>query len=98
VPYICITICQEDARMRYRDSFYDWGISEREADQVIAQDVCYRIHDGERGNAQYMYVGYTLDGRLIEVGIESYPEGEDDWMFHARKAGPEARKVWKGIR
>ncbi len=42
-----------------------------------------------------MYVGYTLGGRLIEVAIEIYPEGEDDWMFHARKAGPVARRFWK---
>ncbi len=81
--------------MRYRDSFYHWGVTEQEVDQVIAQDVFYRIHDSERGNPQYMYVGFTLSGKLIEVGIEVYLEGEEDWAFHARTAGVRARKFWR---
>lgn len=95
VATFCITNGLQGVRMRYRRSFYKWGITEREADHVIAQDVCYRMHDSKRGNQQYMFVGFTLAGDLIEVGIEVYPEGEEDWAFHARKAGREAQQVWE---
>jgi hypothetical protein len=42
-----------------------------------------------------MYVGFTLSGKLVEVGIEVYPEGEEDWVFHARTAGVKAKKFWQ---
>ena len=81
--------------MKYRDSFYKWGVTEKEADHVIAYDVSYQIQDSERGNKQYMWVGFNSSGDLLEVAIELYPEGEEDWAFHARKAGPEATTYWE---
>lgn len=41
-----------------------------------------------------MYVGWDQIGNKIwEVGIELYPEGKDDWAFHALQATAYSRKM-----
>jgi hypothetical protein len=84
----------KSAKMKYRQSFYKWDATEEDADYVIACDVSYRIQDSERGNAQYMFVGFNPAAVLMEVAIEIYPGDEPDWAFHAKKAGVTSKKYW----
>lgn len=92
----CRTIVGQDARMKYRKSFYDHGCTEAIADHVIDYGLWYQLHDSERGNEQVIYVGWDTDGEnLWEVGIELYPEGLDDWVFHAQEATAYAKKQVK---
>ena len=81
--------------MRYRESFYKWGITEIAADRAMDYDLFYRLHDSERGNRQVMYVGFDNSGTLIEVGVELYPDGQEDWAFHARKADKHSREIFR---
>ena len=79
--------------MRYRKSFYDHGCTQEIADHVIDYGLWYQLHDSSRGNEQVMYVGWDkYGGRLWEVGIELYPEGQEDWAFHAREATAHSKK------
>ena len=79
--------------MKYRQSFYDHGCTDEIADQVIDYGLWYQMHESERGNEQVMYVGWDQNGDMLwEIGIELYPEGEEDWAFHAQEATPHSRK------
>ncbi|HEY9867862.1 MAG TPA: hypothetical protein V6D08_01535 [Candidatus Obscuribacterales bacterium] len=79
--------------MKYRASFYEHGCTEDIADHVIDYGLWYQLHDSERGNEQVMYVGWDMQGeQLWEVGIELYPEGEEDWAFHAQPATAHSRR------
>ena len=73
--------------MKYRDSFYEHGCTKEVADYVIDYGLWYQLHDSTRDNEQVMYVGWDQYGdKLWEMGIELYPDGQDDWVFHARQA------------
>jgi hypothetical protein len=73
--------------MKYRKSFYNHGCNKEIADQVLNYGLWYQLHDSLRGNEQVMYVGWDSAGnKLWEIGIELYPEGEEDWAFHAQQA------------
>lgn len=75
--------------MRYRKTFYRHGCTEKIADQVIDYGVWYQLHDSERGNEQVMYIGWDNEGdKLWEIGIELFPNGQEDWAFHAQEATP----------
>lgn len=82
--------------MKYRKSFFDHGCTELIADHVIDYGLWYQLHDSERENEQVMYVGWSINGeRLWEVGIELYPEDQDDWAFHAQEATAYSRNQVK---
>ena len=73
--------------MKYRDSFYKNGCTEEIADYVLDTDRWYELHQSTWGNDQVMYVGWDMvNGKLWEIGVELYPEGQDDWCFHADEA------------
>lgn len=79
--------------MKYRKSFYDHGCTEKIADHVLNYGLWYQLHDSEPGHEQVMYVGWDKDGgNLWEIGVELYPEGHDDWIFHGQEAGVYSRK------
>ena len=72
--------------MKYRDSFYDHSCTEEIADHVIDGGLWYELHESPRNNDQVMYVGFDAEGTLWEIGIELFPNNEEDWAFHADKA------------
>jgi hypothetical protein len=73
--------------MKYRKSFYGHGCTEKIADYVIDYGLWYQLHNSTRDNEQVMYIGWDQHGdRLWEIGIELYPEGQDDWAFPASDA------------
>lgn len=79
--------------MKYRDSFYDHGCTPEIADDVLEYDLWYQLTDSPRGHEQVMYVGWDANGdQLWEIGIELYPEGEEDWAFHAQPATAFSKK------
>ncbi len=73
--------------MKYRRSFYTHGCTKEIVDYVINYGLWYQLHDSPRGNEQVMYVGWDcLGNKIWEIGIELYPDGEEDWAFHAQQA------------
>lgn len=81
--------------MKYRPSFYEHGCREEYVDQVMEYNRWYELHDSERHNPQVMYVGWDDSGKLWEIGIEWYPEGQEDWAFHAQPATEFSKKKVK---
>lgn len=73
--------------MKYRLSFYEHGCKEEYVDQVMEYDRWYALHESERHNPQVMFVGWDNSGNTLwEIGVEYFPEGEEDWAFHAQPA------------
>jgi uncharacterized DUF497 family protein len=69
-------------------------VTSQEADQVLdSRNLTTRVFDLEpacNGNERAMFVGLTLEGRLIEVGLEAISD-EDDHVFHAMDATKQYR-------
>ena len=61
----------------------------QEIDQVLdSRNLTTRVFDlapARNGNERAMFVGLTLQGRLIEVGVEAIGDTEDH-VFHAMDA------------
>jgi hypothetical protein len=73
--------------MKYRKSFYEHGCTEEIAEYVLMFDLWYSLHASERHHEQVMYVGWDQQGKkLWEIAIELYPNGREDWAFHAKSA------------
>ncbi|MGH9552275.1 MAG: hypothetical protein ACRD3W_23010 [Terriglobales bacterium] len=70
------------------------GVTSQEADQVLdSRNVTTRIFDlapAHNGNERAMFVGLTLEGRLLEVGVEAVND-KDDHVFHAMDATKQYR-------
>lgn len=69
-------------------------VTSQEVDQVLdSRNLTTRIFDlapARNGNERAMFVGLTLQGRLIEVGIEAVSD-TDDHVFHAMDATQQYR-------
>ncbi len=69
-------------------------ITRQEVDQVLdSRNLTTRVFElppARNGNERGMFVGLTLEGRLIEVGIESVSD-LDDHVFHAMDATKQYR-------
>jgi hypothetical protein len=61
-------------------------VTSQEADQVLdSRNLTTRVFDlppARNGNERAMFVGMTLEGRLIEVGVETLND-TDEHVFHA---------------
>lgn len=69
-------------------------VTPQEADQVLdSRNLSTRIFDlvpAHNGNERAMFVGLTLEGRLIEVGVEAIND-VDEHVFHAMDATKQYR-------
>lgn len=70
------------------------GISVYESDEVIAHGIWFEIEPSERGNNRLMFVGFTAEGRLLEVGIEYFDDEDLEHIFHANDATESYRKLF----
>lgn len=54
---------------------------------MIASDLsfCRDLEPSERGYSRVMTIGWTEDGRILEIGIEYF--SNRDHVFHAKDAG-----------
>lgn len=76
-----------------KDSLSRHGVSEEEADEVLARGVWFPLDPSERGNDRLMFVGFTLAGRLLEVGVEYFDAEDREHIFHANDAAEPYRKA-----
>ena len=76
------------------DNLAKHGITRQEVDQVLdSRNLTTRVFElqpSRQGNSRVMYVGFTLQAPLLEVGVE-YLE-ESDHVFHADDATKAYRK------
>lgn len=76
------------------DSLDKHGITEEEADEVYATGKDFDMEPNEVGNDRIMVVGWTSIGRLLEIGIEYLPNG-DEHIFHASDATKSYRQLFE---
>lgn len=69
------------------DSLRRHRVSRTECLEVLADPLKFRAdqEESQRGNIRRMYVGRTIAGRALEVGVEFFPDGTLN-IYHARKA------------
>ena len=61
------------------------GISKEEVDESYATGKDFDLPSSANGNDRIMVVGWTASGRLLEIGIEYWTNG-DEYIFHAMDA------------
>ncbi len=69
------------------DSLRRHRVSKTECLEVLADPLKFRAdqEESKRGNIRRMYVGKTVAGRTLEVGVE-FLSNEKLNIYHARKA------------
>lgn len=70
------------------------GVTVQEADEVYATGCDFDLDPGSDGNDRLMVVGWTSAGRLLEVGIEYLPDGNEH-IFHACAATTAYRELFE---
>jgi hypothetical protein len=61
------------------------GVTEQETDEVYVTGLDFDLGPSADGNDRIMVVGWTSTSRLLEVGIEYLPDGNEH-IFHASNA------------
>jgi uncharacterized DUF497 family protein len=71
------------------------SVTLQEADQVLdARNLTTRVFElspARNGNERLMFVGFTQEGRLLEIGIEIISD-EDEHVFHGMDATKQYRQ------
>ena len=84
----------------YAEAAFKHGVTREEMDHVLAQYPynSQQVNHGEskNGNTTATFVGYTSQGKLIEVSVE-YIE-EQDWIYHADAATPKNETLFYQVR
>lgn len=62
---------------------YQYEVDEVQRSTVNAE---FELAPSRRGNQRIMLVGFTLKGRLLELGIEIFMEEDRMHVFHANDA------------
>ncbi|MBZ0185734.1 MAG: hypothetical protein K8F91_05725 [Candidatus Obscuribacterales bacterium] len=70
------------------------GVSKDEIKQVFASDLSYAedLEPSDRGNDRAMIIGWTYNGRVLEIGIEYFESEDREHVFHAMDAGKAYKK------
>jgi hypothetical protein len=71
------------------------GVSPADADDVIATGIWEELAPSVRGNERLMFVGFTSNGRLLEVGVEYFDKKNLEYIFHADDATRYYRTIFK---
>ncbi len=77
------------------------SVTEEEIDQIMRSRFSLWLppESSARGNARAMIVGFTLNARLLEVGIEILPDPEETLLyFHAMDATKPYRQKFEKLR
>lgn len=79
-------------------SAFRHGISEKEILSLLAYDstrTIFEIHDDEHGNTQEMIVGFSQNGKLLEIALKY--TAISDIVFHANKASFKYRRLFRAL-
>lgn len=74
------------------ESLHRHNVTDEEADEVYANGLDFDLEPSPDGNDRIMVVGWTGTGRLLEIGIEYLPDG-DEQIFHAT----DATRYYRGL-
>ena len=83
--------------VKYLDANWEGrAIVRLDIDHVLQSTISVEeeMSDGPGGTLRVMYVGYTQNARLLEVGVE-YLEGDRELIFHADDATPYYKKLFR---
>ncbi len=72
------------------------GITEKEILSLSAYDKArarFEIHEDENGNPQEMIVGFSQNGKLLEIAVKY--TAANDVIFHASKASFKYRRLFR---
>jgi len=77
------------------DNLAKHKVSHDEIDEVLDTDLRIECEmtPSDRGNERVMLVGFTLGGRLLEIGIEFFDDHEH--CFHANDATKQYRRKFE---
>lgn len=64
-------------------------VTRSEIQQVFASELTYAedLDPSVRGNTRAMIIGWTYEGRILEIGIEYFEDEDREHIFHAMDAG-----------
>ena len=64
------------------------GVTLEEVDRVLRSDVTaeFNLPPSRRGHERMMLVGFTNEGRILELGIEFFFDEDRTHVFHADDA------------
>ncbi len=71
------------------------GISVEDADEVVATGIWEELIPSKRGKERLMFVGFTANGRLLEVGVEYFDDSSIEYFFHAQDATTRYRDIFR---
>lgn len=75
-------------------------VSRREVDDVLRHPMTIEVDmkPSDRNNPRIMFIGFTANLRLLEIGIEYFENGREQ-VFHADDVTPQYRqefeKAWQ---
>jgi hypothetical protein len=92
--FLCLPLFVDEGLASFGRSFLDQldsinrhKVSIEEVQNVLASDISFYedLEPSERGHNRVMMIGWTEYGRILEIGIEFFPDY--DHIFHAKDAG-----------
>jgi hypothetical protein len=70
-------------------------VTTADADEVIATGTWDELTPSECGNDRLMFVGFTSEGGLLEIGVEYFDNEDIEYVFHASDATRHYRTLFK---
>lgn len=77
-------------KITYEDSeLAKHKVTRLEIQQVFASELTYAddLAPSNRGNNRALIIGWTHEGRILEIGIEYFEDEDREHIFHAMDAG-----------
>ena len=83
-----MTLSFEDQNLRKHK------VSCSEVKEVLGSDLSFGedLAPSDFGNDRTMIIGWTFEGRILEVGIEYFENEDREHVFHAMDAGKRYKK------
>ena len=83
-------------RLTYNfDSLNRHGVSIANVDEVIGTGIWEELPLSVRGNERLMFIGFTSNGRLLEIGVEYFDDNQIEHVFHADDATNRNRIIFR---
>lgn len=77
------------------DSLNRHNISIADIDEVLGTGIWEELTPSKRGYERLMFIGFTSEGRLLEVGIEYFDDNNIEHVFHADDASRRYRIIFE---
>lgn len=88
--------------LSFDQSAFKHGVSADEIQEVLADDntIEIELEASAQGNYRIMYVGFTLAGKFLEVGVECVDADDKIFVhiYHANRTTAKFRAMYKWVR